>query len=226
MKKFIIAGLLLGVASLFGADAPAAASTATSATVPLKVPLPKPRLLGTQVAVNLPNLDTSDGPRDVQVPAGTTNVALNKPVTSSDPAPIIGMLEMATDGEIDGEDGFYVELDVNQQWLQIDLQQPVTVYAIAVWHFYSQARAYKSVVIQLSDDPEFKKGVTTVYNSDATNTLGLGAGKDKPYIDTHKGRIFPVNAVKARYVRLYSAGNTANDSNHYIEVQVYGVPAK
>lgn len=220
MKTSLIAFLALSAASLFAAE------NAAPATVALQVPQPQPRLIGTQVAVNLPNLDKTDGPRDLQVPAGTTNVALSKPVTSSDPAPIIGMLEMVTDGEIDGEDGFYVELDVNSQWVQIDLEQPAKLYAIAVWHFYSQTRAYKDVVIQISNDPEFKKDVTTVYNSDAQNNNKAGAGKDQPYIDNHKGRIFPINGVVARYVRLYSNGNTANESNHYIEVQVFGVPQK
>ena len=32
--------------------------------------------------------------------------------------------------------------------------------------------------------------------------------------------------VKARYVRLYSKGNTSNDMNHYVEVEVLGLPAK
>jgi hypothetical protein len=27
-------------------------------------------------------------------------------------------------------------------------------------------------------------------------------------------------------VRLYSSGNTSNDLNHYVEVEVYGTPAK
>ncbi len=218
MKKILILCAMFVSASLFAADAPK--------MVPLKVPLPKPRLIGTQVAVNVPNLDRGDGPTDVQVPEGAVNLALNKPVTSSDPAPIIGMLEQVTDGDIDGEDGYYVELDIGKQWVQIDLEKPATIYAVVAWHFYSQARSYKSVVVQISDDPEFEKGVTTVYNNDAKNVLGFGAGKDQPYIDTHKGRIFPVNGVKGRYVRLYSNGNTANENNHYIEVQVYGVPAK
>ena len=30
--------------------------------------------------------------------------------------------------------------------------------------------------------------------------------------------------IKGRYVRLYSNGNTANDLNHYVEVEVYGTP--
>ena len=32
--------------------------------------------------------------------------------------------------------------------------------------------------------------------------------------------------AKGRYVRLYSSGNTSNDMNHYVEVEVYGSPAK
>ena len=28
--------------------------------------------------------------------------------------------------------------------------------------------------------------------------------------------------IKARYVRFYSGGNTANDMNHYVEVEIYG----
>ena len=27
-----------------------------------------------------------------------------------------------------------------------------------------------------------------------------------------------------RYLRLYSQGNTADDFNHYVEVEVYGIP--
>ncbi len=30
--------------------------------------------------------------------------------------------------------------------------------------------------------------------------------------------------ITARYVRLYSNGNNANDQNHYLEVEVFGVP--
>jgi hypothetical protein len=32
--------------------------------------------------------------------------------------------------------------------------------------------------------------------------------------------------VPARYVRLYSAGNNANEFNDYVEVEVFGKPAK
>jgi hypothetical protein len=34
------------------------------------------------------------------------------------------------------------------------------------------------------------------------------------------------DGVQGRFVRLYSAGNTSDDANHYIEVEVYGKPVE
>jgi hypothetical protein len=51
---------------------------------------------------------------------------------------------------------------------------------------------------------------------------GLGIGKDKEYIETREGRLFDPKGIKGRYVRFYSSGNTANDLNHYVEVEIYG----
>jgi len=36
------------------------------------------------------------------------------------------------------------------------------------------------------------------------------------------GRPFPVNAIRARYVRFDSSGNTSDALNHYTEVEIYG----
>ena len=46
--------------------------------------------------------------------------------------------------------------------------------------------------------------------------------KQFDYIETYEGRPFAVPGVKARYVRLWSNGNTSDDMNHYIEVEVFG----
>ncbi|MGZ5439968.1 MAG: discoidin domain-containing protein, partial [Candidatus Aminicenantales bacterium] len=112
------------------------------------------------------------------------------------------------------------------QWIQVDLGASHPLHAILLWHFHSQARVYRDVVVKVSDDPTFKTGVTAVYNNDHDNTSKLGAGKDKEYIETFDGKLFDPKGVKARYVRLYSGGNTSNDMNHYVEVEVYGLPAK
>ena len=46
------------------------------------------------------------------------------------------------------------------------------------------------------------------------------------YVETAEGKLVDAKGVVARYVRLYSNGNTNNDLNHYIEVEIYGKPVK
>jgi len=192
--------------------------------IPLKVVLPKPMLAGTPVPLKLPNLEAPHSGRrpDIMVPQGTVNLALNKPVTSSDKDPVLGDLTLVTDGEKSGDEGNFVELGQGKQWVQIDLQKSSSIYAIALWHYHSQARVYFDVVVQISDDATFSKDVKTIYNSDTGNELGLGAGKDQLYIETYEGRLIEAKGVKGRYIRLYSRGNSSNEMNHYIEVEVYG----
>ena len=192
--------------------------------VPLKVVLPKPMLAGTPVPIKLPNLEAPHSGRraDILVPAGTVNLALNKAVTASDKDPVLGALTLITDGEKSGDEGNFVELGQGKQWVQIDLQKSSSIYAVSLWHYHSQARVYFDVVIQISDDPTFAQGVKTIYNSDTANVLGLGAGQDHLYIETYEGRLIEAKGVTGRYVRLYSRGNSSNEMNHYIEVEVYG----
>ena len=195
----------------------------------VKIEFPKPMFIGTPVPAKLPNLEQPDPTKIVKsfmAPKGTVNVAKGKPVTSSDPAPIIGDLPLVTDGDPDGSDGCFVELAPGPQWVQIDLEAPTSISKIAVWHYHKQAQAYVDVLVQVSDDPEFKTGVTTLFNSDHDNTLGKGAGADPAYIETNHGRVIDGKNTKARYVRLTSNGNTSNEMNHYCEVAVYGVPGK
>jgi len=160
------------------------------------------------------------------VPEGLVNLARGKPVTSSDSEPIIGELAMVTDGDKRGSDGAFVELGPYKQYVQIDLQQPALIYAIVVWHYHSEGRVYHDVVVQVADDADFIQGVRTLYNNDFDNSSGLGLGKDLEYMDDYRGRLIDAKSVKARYVRLYSNGNTSNDQNHYVEVEVYGKAPK
>lgn len=193
-------------------------------SVPLKVTLPKPMLTGTPVPLKLPNLEAPRSGRrpEIMVPKGSLNLALNKPVTGSDKDPVLGDLTLITDGEKSGDEGNFVELGQGKQWVQIDLQKSSSIYAVALWHYHSQARVYFDVVVQISDDPTFTQGVKTIYNSDTANELGLGAGQDHLYIETYEGRLIEAKGISGRYVRLYSHGNSSNEMNHYIEVEVYG----
>ena len=194
----------------------------------LKLKLPKPMFIGTPRNITSPNLEKITGkPRGpIFAPVGTNLVSLNKPVTSSDMQPVIGEVSFVTDGEKSGEDGYFVELGPGKQWVQIDLKAAYNLWAILVWHYHSQARVYRDVVVQVSDDKDFVTGVTTLFNNDHNNSSGLGVGKDKEYIETYEGKFIDPRGIKARYVRLWSNGNTSNDMNHYVEVEVYGTPAK
>jgi hypothetical protein len=195
--------------------------------VALKTDLPKPLFVGTPVPIKLPNLEPArTGKRpDFMVSTGTVNLAKGKKVTASDSDPVIGTLDLITDGDKEGDEGSWVELGPGKQWVQIDLEKEANIYAVMVWHFHSQARVYFDVVVQVSDDPKFEKGVTTIFNADAANELGLGAGKDLAYIETYEGKLIDAKGVKGRYLRLYSKGNTTNKLNHCIEVEVFGKPA-
>jgi len=205
----------------------AAATARAEDKVPLKTELPKPMFVGTPVPAKLPNLEPPrQGKRpDFLVPAGTKNLAAGKKVTASDTEPVVGTLDLITDGDKAGDEGSWVELGPGKQWIQIDLGQSAGIYAVLVWHFHSEARVYRGVVVQISDDPKFEKNVATVFNNDYENALGLGAGKDLAYVESYEGKLVDAKGVKGRYVRLYSNGNTTNKLNHYIEVEVFGKPA-
>jgi hypothetical protein len=196
-------------------------------TIPLTTLIPSEKIEGTPIEVKVPNLKPAAAKvSELQVPRETVLLSKGKPVTSSDDFPIIGELSYVTDGEKDAGEGYFLELSNGLQWVQIDLEQQADIQAIWLWHFHSQRRAYHDVIVQISDDPKFSSGVTTVFNNDFDDSSKLGKGSDAPYIESQYGLLIPVKALKGRYVRLYSQGNTSNDMNHYIEVEVFGTPAK
>lgn len=210
------------------ADEAKAASGLTTAsapgTQPLELKLPKPLFVGTPKNIKSTNLEKPlPGKRPVyQVPAGTTLLSAGKPVVSSDPAPFIGTLDLVTDKDKEGSDGSIVEIESGKQYVQVDLGQMAQLAALVVWHFHQEARVYRDVVVQVAEDPDFITGVVTLFNNDDDNSSGLGAGKDKEYLETYEGKLLDGKGAKGRYVRFYSNGNTSNDLNHYVEVEVYG----
>ena len=151
---------------------------------------------------------------------------VEKEITASDDEPIIGELEMLTDGDKEGADGSFTEFGPGLQWVQVDLGDSYELFIVLVWHYHSQARIYHDVVAQISDDPDFVTGVTTIYNNDQDNSAGLGVGKSYEWIETNEGRVMDAKGAKGQYIRFYSDGSTSNDMNHYIEIEAYGRPAK
>ncbi len=212
-------------------QAAAAPARAGADMVALNIELPKPMFVGTPQDIKVDNLEKPLGkPRPpMLVPGGTVNLAKDKPVKSSDEMPIIGEISYITDGDKEAADGSYVELGPLVQHITVDLGKPCELYAIVMWHYHKQPRVYTDVVVQVSNDADFIKDVKTVFNNDLDNSAGLGVGTDKHYIETSEGKLIDLisqGSPKARYVRFHSNGNTSNDLNHYIEIEVYGKPAQ
>ncbi len=228
-----ILGLMAATACAADSNTPAKDANAAEAKpagdlVPIPLVLPKPQFVGTPTNIQIANLEKPLGkPREpFYAPKGTVNVAFKKPIKSTDEQPIIGEIEMITDGDKEATDGSYVELGPMKQNITIDLGASYNIYAVVIWHYHKQGRVYKDVVVQVAGDSDFIKNVQTIYNNDDDNTLGLGTGKDRNYVETSEGRLIDAKGVVGQYVRCYSNGNTANDLNNYIEVEVYGTPAK
>ncbi|MDB4384892.1 discoidin domain-containing protein [Opitutaceae bacterium] len=193
----------------------------------IKLEFPPPKVTSTPAPIKLPHLEAPNTPPPViKIPAEVTNVAAGKTVTSSDEWPIIGELDMITDGDKESEDGYYVELGEMQQWVQVDLEAKTEIYGIGIWHYHAQPRAYLDVIIQVSDDAEFASGVTTIFNNDHDDSSSMGRGSDPAYIEKNHGRLIPGKKATGRYVRFYSNGNTSDGLNQYIEVEVFGRSAE
>jgi hypothetical protein len=221
----LAAAVFLAVPAPVSAQAPASGA---EKLVPLPIVLPQPVFEGTPRNLKVANLEP---PRykaraPFLAPEGVKNVARRKTVTSSDPEPIVGELSMLTDGDRTGEEGSFVEIGPGKQQVTVDLGAPHEIYAVLFWHYHNSPRVYLDVIVQIADDAGFTKNVRTLMNNDHDNTLGLGRGTEQNYIETSEGRLVDGKGAIARYVRLYSNGSSANDLNHYVEVEVYGRPPK
>lgn len=206
--------------------AEATESASTSGQKSLTTEIPSELIEGTPMPVEVPNLEPEPKRAPtLLVPEATELLSLGKPVTASDDFPIIGELEYITDGDKQAGEGYFVELMDGLQWVQIDLEQSAQIEAVWLWHYHSQKRAYHDIVVQVSDDSAFESGVTTLFNNDYDNSAGFGKGRNQPYVESRFGKLIDADGVNGRYLRLYSKGNSANDMNHYIEVEVYGIPA-
>ena len=199
--------------------------------VPIPLVLPKPRFSGTPK--NLPpgtRVKVTKGPTKprppFKAPKGVKNVALKKPVTASDMEPVIGTLDLVTDGSKEAVEDAYVELGPEVQWVQVDLEAVYKIYAVVLWHEHKDPRVYHDVVIQVADDKDFITNVRTIYTNDHDNSAGLGLGKEWEFFETNAGHLVDAKGIQARYIRCYSNGSTADDLNRYTELEVYALPGK
>lgn len=210
-------------------DAGTQTPAASDEVVEIKFELPKPIFVGTPPQDEIPDyveIIPENRPK-FTAPADVTNVALDKPVSAKE-VPFIGELDQITDGDKEATDGSYVILGFDPQWVQIDLEAEQEIFGMLVWFYHADPRHFRDVVIQVSNDPDFVDGVTTLFNNDRDNSSGLGVGEDKEYFEEARGRLFDFSEkpVKARYVRITSNGSNNDDQNYHTEIEVYGRPAK
>jgi hypothetical protein len=196
---------------------------------PIDIQTPIPAFMGTPT--DIPESEHIEKPSDKPrppflAPQGTKNVALNKPVTLSDPNPINGSAELVTDGNKEAGDENVLELRRRLQYVQIDLEEPQKIYAIVIWHAHDTPQIVHDVIVQVADDADFTQNVRTLYNNDYDNSAGLGVGKDKEYFENYEGRLIDAKGVVGRYVRSHSQGSTYTALNRWTEVEVYGLPAE
>jgi len=230
-KEMVAAHIAEGRDKLAAAKEMVAAAAPAAAMAPVEIKLPKPMFVGTPQDTRVANLRKPRGKKrpPFLAPVGTALLSLNKPVSASDEEPIIGDIEMITDGDKEAADGSYVELGPFVQYVTVDLEKECEIAAVIVWHYHKQPRVYFDMVAQISNDPDFITGVTAIFNNDIDNSAGLGIGKNMHYTETSEGELIDClsqGSPKGRYVRLYSNGNTSNDLNHYIEIDVYGKPVE
>lgn len=195
----------------------------------LVLQLPAPTLKGTPEQLPAgPNIEPNSdkAPAAFMISPGAKNVALGKTVTTSVKPFSETQPEAITDGKKEAFDYDTVEMKKGTQWVQVDLGADYKIEAIAIWHDHRYIQAVHDVIVQVSDDPEFKTGVTTLFNNDTDNSSGLGVGTDREYFERHWGRVFDGKGTKARYVRGYTKGSHLSALNCWQEIEVYALPNK
>ena len=158
------------------------------------------------------------------VPPGCRQWARGRPVSASS-KPQTGALAQVTDGRKEAQAGSAVELPPGSQWVQVDLGRERTLYYIGLWHAFDEPGTIVcGVLVQVSNDPTFSTGVTTLHNSDRTGCHGQDRGQDPFYFESNLGRLINAGGVNFRYVRCWSAGSTCGDArNRWTEIEAWGL---
>ncbi len=164
------------------------------------------------------------------------NVARNKAVTTNAPTTSNQPLSALTDGVTARDKYVLYSVSTGPKWAQVDLGRAYEITRLNVRSDWGSSagvyRTARDVVVQLSNDPDFATGVTTVFNNDADNSAGLGAGTDEEYLEPGDGSgkdIVLAAPVNARYVRFWANGHIRvngqlNLVNTPIEIEAYADP--
>ena len=113
-------------------------------------------------------------------------------------------------------------------YVEVDLGAYYDVSSINALFYYKAGdeRHYDNVVVLVSENRQFTIN-DVVYNNDVDGVHDFGAPdySDKSN-DTSEGRTIEFDTRKARFVRIYMAGNNKWAKNHIVELEVYGIPSE
>ena len=216
MKKLVMSALAFAAVAAFAEK------------VALKIQFPPPHSSGTPKEIKSDNLEPDPGPGKCRPPIMVEPEYTKKlttedtKVTTSEEA-VTGENEYVVDGDKTPDATSMLQLPGGVQWVQLDLGAEHLISAVCVWHDQGDERVYKDVIMQISNDPKFLEGVTTIFNNDHDDSAKLGKkGTDKEYRERNDGRPVDAKLTKGRYVRCYSNGSTSEPVNNYIEIEVFG----
>lgn len=159
------------------------------------------------------NGSNPDSPQVVNdTPRFTGNLAYAKAVTNSPNSSVASGTSLArlTDGDLTAQN--YLQLnptDGKAVYAQIDLGGVKSLSKIVVWHYYLDGRTYHNTKTQVSSD-----GINwvTVFDSAVSGE----------YSETGNGKVINLSpAMNVQYIRDYLNGSTANQYNHWVEIQAF-----
>lgn len=135
-------------------------------------------------------------------------------------------LNVINDGKLDGYSAYRGDQTENvyskeTNYVQVDLGKNCYIDSMnLVFYYWATDRVYNNVVIVGSNTADFANPVI-LYNADQENFFGFGEGSDESVVATSDGIDIDTSA-SARYLRVYTKGNTNNSSVHIVEFSVYG----
>jgi len=130
--------------------------------------------------LNVPNLNPNEGQTSRLSRSCRYVNRKEQEVTSDDSNQCWNGLDMLSTDDKDGNEGSWLEWP-GKQWVQIDLRRKAEIYAVLIWHFHSQAACISRCCVQVSEDPTFKSGVTTVSTDDFFQHIWPWRSKDLNY---------------------------------------------
>lgn len=113
----------------------------------------------------------------------------------------------------------FKKVSLATHYYQLDLGQVFAASKVVFHYDWARDITVHDVIVQHSMD---KLRWETVYNNDKFAVLGEGRGVDTEYKETEFGKSVDLgNTPSARYWRFWSKGNTKDENNGLMEVQIF-----